>query len=94
MPAAKTLSIKQAVVELGVHGLDLADSLGRPPWLTAAAAEVLDELLLPAGGARELRARLGCDQVTLIAKLTGRVQTTEPERALLRDSGITWLTLG
>ncbi|GIF15406.1 uncharacterized protein (TIGR03083 family) [Actinoplanes teichomyceticus] len=33
------------VVELAVHGLDLADALGRPAWLTPAAAGVVLRLL-------------------------------------------------
>jgi hypothetical protein len=82
------------VVELGVHGLDVAISLDRTPWLTPPAAAVLDQLLLPAGAPAPLRARLGPDQVTVIAKLTGRIAMTGPEQALLRDSGISRLTLG
>jgi uncharacterized protein (TIGR03083 family) len=38
------------VLELGVHGLDLAVGLHRPPWLTDEAAAVLEDLLLPGGG--------------------------------------------
>ncbi len=60
------------VVEFGVHGLDLAASLGRPPWLTRAAAAVLEELLLPAA-ARPSCAPAWLRRVTLIAKLTGRI---------------------
>jgi uncharacterized protein (TIGR03083 family) len=82
------------VVELGVHGLDLALSLDRPPWLTAQAAAVLEALLLPAGQAGELRDRFGCDQVTLIAKLTGRAPLSGPEQAILREGDVVRLTLG
>lgn len=82
------------VVELGVHGLDLAVSLDQPPWLTAQAAAVLEALLLPAGQAGELRDRLGCDQVMLIAKLTGRAPLSEPEQAILREGDVVRLTLG
>jgi uncharacterized protein (TIGR03083 family) len=35
------------VVELGLHGLDIADAAGRPPWITAAATEHLLRLLFP-----------------------------------------------
>jgi uncharacterized protein (TIGR03083 family) len=82
------------IVELGVHGLDLAVSLDRPPWLTSAAADVLDELLLPGGQAARLRDRLGCDQVALIGKLTGRMPVSPAEQAILRESETSRLTLG
>jgi uncharacterized protein (TIGR03083 family) len=81
------------IVELGVHGLDLAISLDQPPWLTGAAAVVVTGLLLPGGGAAELQAGAGWDQVTLVAKLTGREPVTEAEGTVLRDSGIRPLTL-
>ncbi len=32
--------LKTRVLEIGVHGLDLADALGRDPWLSPAAASV------------------------------------------------------
>jgi hypothetical protein len=35
------------VVELAVHGLDLADALDRPPWTHDSAVEVVSRLLLP-----------------------------------------------
>jgi uncharacterized protein (TIGR03083 family) len=35
------------VVELGLHGLDIADAAGRPPWITAAATDHLLRLLFP-----------------------------------------------
>jgi uncharacterized protein (TIGR03083 family) len=35
------------VLELAVHGLDLAAGLDREPWITTQAAEVTAELLLP-----------------------------------------------
>jgi uncharacterized protein (TIGR03083 family) len=82
------------IVELGVHGLDLATSLGRPPWLSGPAAVVVTGLLLPEGGAAELRAELGWDEVTLVAKLTGRAPASAPEQAVLASHGISALTLG
>ncbi len=42
------------VVELGVHGLDLAAALDRAPWLTPQAAGVVAELLMVAGGTETL----------------------------------------
>ncbi|GLZ00941.1 maleylpyruvate isomerase N-terminal domain-containing protein [Actinoplanes sp. NBRC 103695] len=35
------------VVELALHGLDIADAAGRPPWITAAATDHLVRLLFP-----------------------------------------------
>ena len=82
------------VVELGLHGLDLAVALDRPPWLTGAAAAVLEELLLPAGNALGLRAELGCDQPTLIGLLTGRAVPAPAAAAVLASAGATSLALG
>ena len=52
------------VVEVGVHGLDLADALDRPPWLVAPAASIIERLL---GGAPN-----GVDRVSFIREATGR----------------------
>ncbi|WP_232533730.1 maleylpyruvate isomerase N-terminal domain-containing protein [Plantactinospora sp. KBS50] len=41
------------VVELGVHGLDLAAALDRRPWLTEPAAMVIEGLLLRPGAAAD-----------------------------------------
>ena len=62
------------VVEFAVHGLDLALGLDRRPWMTGAAAGVLIDLLLPDGRPDELCARLNCDPVGLVARLTGRTR--------------------
>ena len=54
------------VVEVAVHGLDLADALGREPWLTPQAAALVTELLLGPGrrtGAHG-RADPACRRVT------------------------------
>jgi uncharacterized protein (TIGR03083 family) len=72
------------VVEVGVHGLDLAAALGREPWLTPAAAEVVVALLT---GGRGVPAELGWDRLTLILKATGRAPTTDRERALITGPG-------
>jgi uncharacterized protein (TIGR03083 family) len=76
------------VLELGVHGFDLAAALDRPPWLTAEAAEVLTGLYAVNGKA------LGVDDVTLLRKVSGRLPLTATERATLDAAGITWLALG
>ena len=41
--------LRSLVLERAVYGLDLAAGLGRPRWMTEAAAQVVAELLLPAG---------------------------------------------
>jgi uncharacterized protein (TIGR03083 family) len=85
------------VVELAVHGLDLASGLDHSPWLTGPAAAVLEGLLLPGAGEAELaglRARLGCDRTGLIARLTGRTLMSPGDAALLAGLGFAPLALG
>jgi uncharacterized protein (TIGR03083 family) len=83
------------VVELGVHGLDLAIALDREPWLTPEAAAVLADLLLPGDcPAAEVQGLLGCDGPGLVARLTGRAALTEADRAALAERGVTTLALG
>ncbi|MEN3356612.1 MAG: hypothetical protein V7637_594 [Mycobacteriales bacterium] len=78
------------VVEVGVHGLDLADALGRDPWLTEPAAAAIAALL----GGPDVPAGLGWDRLTFIRKATGRLTLTGPERADIDRRGVRWLTLG
>ncbi|WP_371687379.1 maleylpyruvate isomerase N-terminal domain-containing protein [Micromonospora sp. KC723] len=73
------------VVEVGVHGLDLAEALGRPPWLTPTAARVVADLLT---GGRPVPAAFGGDPLTLIGKATGRAPLTAGERAELVAAGL------
>ena len=82
------------VVELAVHGLDLAQGLSRPSWLTSEAADVLDDLLLPAGGSSQLCRDLACDRAGLIARLTGRISLSRAEQQVLHDAGIRCLAFG
>lgn len=83
------------VLELGVHGLDLAIGLDRPPWLTSEAAAVLDRLLLPdAAYAGALASQLGCDRPGLIARLTGRVPLSAADQVVLARHGVHRLPLG
>ncbi|WP_055585447.1 maleylpyruvate isomerase N-terminal domain-containing protein [Streptacidiphilus griseoplanus] len=81
------------VVEVAVHGLDLADALGREPWLTPQAAEVLQNLLLGPDGAAALEA-LGWSRLSFLRKATGREPVTREEAAEADRLGIRWLTLG
>jgi uncharacterized protein (TIGR03083 family) len=86
--------LRTRVLELAVHGLDLATALERQPWMTALAAQATEELLLPSAAAATLRAETGWDQVTLVAKLTGRRPVTPTETQLVQAAGIQWLALG
>ena len=86
--------LRTRVLELAVHGLDLAAALDREPWMTAPAAGVTEELLLPGAAAARLRAAAGWDQVTLIAALTGRRPVTPAETRLIQASGAGRLALG
>ena len=81
------------VLELAVHGLDLAAGLGRPPWMTSAAACVVAEMLLPAGAISRLLDESGWDQVTLIAKATGRLPLTLADAAMIERHNLRRLRL-
>lgn len=85
--------LRTRVLELAVHGLDLAAGLDRPPWLTDAAAAVVEELVLPAGSARLLE-EAGWDRPTLVAKATGRIPFGPFDEALLERHGFRRLALG
>jgi hypothetical protein len=62
--------------------------------MTAEAADVTEDLLLPGEAAARLRADTGWDQVTLIAGLTGRRPLTPAQTRLIRSAGVGWLALG
>ena len=81
------------VVELAVHGLDLATALRRGPWLTPDAGKVVAHLLLGAGRAT-VRDGLGWDQLTLIRKATGRAPVTPDEAERLAALRVRWLAFG
>jgi uncharacterized protein (TIGR03083 family) len=82
------------VVEFAVHGLDLAAGLGRRPWLTPAAALVLERLLAPDVDLVALQAELGCDRIGLIARLTGRAPLGATDSAVLDRHSVRPLPLG
>jgi uncharacterized protein (TIGR03083 family) len=94
-PMLLTEFARTRVLELAVHGLDLAAALDRPPWMTAPAAAVTEGLLLPTpAAARDLRAAAGWDRVTLVAKLTGRSPATAGEARLIESIAGQRLALG
>lgn len=81
------------VVEVAVHGLDLADALDREPWLTTQAADVVQDILLGPDGPAALE-KLGWGQLRFLRKATGREAITGEEAAEVSRLGIRWLTLG
>ena len=86
--------LRTRVLELAVHGLDLAAALDREPWVTAQAAHVTEDLLLSPAAASRLRAETGWDRVGLIARLTGRRPVTPAETELIQSARIGRLALG
>jgi uncharacterized protein (TIGR03083 family) len=86
--------LRTRVLELAVHGLDLAAALDRGPWMTVPAAHLTEELLLPSAAAGRLRAETGWDQVGLIARLTGRHPVTTAEAGLIQSAHAGQLALG
>ncbi|MFF8592986.1 maleylpyruvate isomerase family mycothiol-dependent enzyme [Streptomyces sp. NPDC015220] len=81
------------VVEVAVHGLDLADALGREPWLTSSAGDTVLELFL---GTEQMAAAdtLAWCQPRLLRKVTGREPLDDSETAQIEQLGIRWLALG
>lgn len=85
--------LRTRVLELAVHGLDLATGLDRAPWLTPEAASVVEDLVLTPGSAADVRQRLSWDHATLIAKVTGRHPLTPAESKMVKAEHIHWLSL-
>ncbi|MFF8599962.1 maleylpyruvate isomerase family mycothiol-dependent enzyme [Streptomyces sp. NPDC015232] len=81
------------VVEVAVHGLDLADALGREPWLTEQAGDTVLQLLLGAEH-RAAADALGWSRPRLLRKATGREPLDASEAARIERLGIRWLALG
>lgn len=81
------------VVEVAVHGLDMAAALDRRPWLTPRAGDVLAGLFLRPGTADGVGA-LGWDQATFARKVTGREPLSRTERRRLDELGVRLPTLG
>lgn len=77
------------VVELVVHGLDLADALERGAWTAPPALEAVAELLLPAGTG-------GLEMGTLeaVRAATGRALPGGPGPDALENAGVRFSALG
>jgi uncharacterized protein (TIGR03083 family) len=76
--------VKTRVLEIAVHGLDMARAIGRPPWITPRAENVTTEILMGLLGA-EPPASLGWDGVTFIETGTGRRPLAPSEREALGE---------
>lgn len=68
------------VLEMAVHGLDLADALGREPWLTAGGGGIVREMLTWLLGSAPPQA---WGDVELADKGTGRARLTSKDTAVL-----------
>lgn len=76
--------VQTRVLEMAVHGLDLAHALGREQWITPGAAHVVRRILVGLLG-DEPNAALGWDDVTFIETGTGRRPLSPSERPTLAD---------
>jgi uncharacterized protein (TIGR03083 family) len=81
------------VVELVVHGFDLALAVGAEPWTSDAGSRAVLELLADDGGRRSLDA-LEIDATTFLLKATGRAPFTDEENRRVDLLGLRLLTLG
>jgi uncharacterized protein (TIGR03083 family) len=77
------------VVELATHGLDVADALDVPPWLTPAAAGLLPRVMVGPDWHT-----LGWDPATLLRKLTGRAPVSPEDTFRLSHLGARGLAFG
>jgi uncharacterized protein (TIGR03083 family) len=85
--------LRTRVVEVAVHGIDLALALNRPPWTTRPAADLVTDLLLGPAASAGLD-RLGWTPVQFIGVATGRTPIDAEQTDRLQRLGIHWLTLG
>ncbi|MBT0773367.1 maleylpyruvate isomerase N-terminal domain-containing protein [Kineosporia sp. J2-2] len=79
------------VFEVAVHGLDVADAVGRPAWLTGAASGVVLGLLFDDPAAA---VALGWAPDELVRRATGRAPLTRAGREHLAGCGLRGLALG
>ncbi|MFN2590466.1 MAG: maleylpyruvate isomerase N-terminal domain-containing protein [Actinomycetota bacterium] len=76
--------LRTRVLEITVHGTDLAAALGRPPWATEEGLAITNEILSTLLGT-DLPADLAWDPVMFAEKGTGRTGLTPDEREILGD---------
>jgi len=85
--------LKTRILEVGVHGLDLADALDRDPWLSPAAASVVLGILTGLLG-EDPSASLRWSDLTYIETGTGRRGLTDAERSFLGPRASAFPLLG
>lgn len=81
------------ILEVAVHGLDLAHALGREPWITDDGTAVVRDILVGLLGA-EPPAALGWDDLTFIETGTGRRPLSQRERSALGEVADAFPLLG
>ena len=96
-PMSLTDFLVTRVVELVLHGWDLADALGQEPWTSGRGLDLVWEVLFGAADREALERVLpgagGCGASRAIRVVTGRsVERVEP--ALLASVGVRALALG
>ncbi|MFN8233809.1 MAG: maleylpyruvate isomerase family mycothiol-dependent enzyme [Actinomycetota bacterium] len=74
--------LETRILEMGVHGLDLAAAIGRDPWLTPEAAAVIRRILVGLLGEEPAIVRRWSDR-SFIEAGTGRRGLTYEEHAAL-----------
>jgi uncharacterized protein (TIGR03083 family) len=74
--------LRTRILEMGVHGLDLADALGGEPWLTPGAADVTRRILIGLLGEEPAIVRRWSDR-SFIEAGTGRRGLTYESHAAL-----------
>jgi uncharacterized protein (TIGR03083 family) len=74
--------LQTRILEMGVHGLDLAAAIGREPWLTSEAAAVIRRILVGLLGEEPAIVRRWSDR-SLVEAGTGRRGLTYEEHAAL-----------
>lgn len=90
--------LKTRILELGIHGLDLADALGVQAWLTPGAAEVVRSIFDMLLGAEPLGAEppaaLGWSDAVYLDTGSGRRRLTDDERVTLGTLGDAFPLMG
>lgn len=85
------------VVELVLHGVDLADALGREPWTSGPGLDLVREVLFGAADREALEGVLpgafGADSLGAVRVVTGRAPE-RLERGVLEGAGVRALALG
>lgn len=74
--------LKTRVLEITVHGTDLAEAVAREPWATPEGLHMTNEILRGLLGG-DLPSGLGWDDLTFLEKGTGRADLLAEERDVL-----------